>query len=56
MSPADPTINSLFHKLNFSDPHEGYLNVSFFDGSIQLLPNDLGFDQITEMLLIDDGN
>lgn len=56
MSPADPTLNSLLGKLDFSNPHDGYLNASFFDGSVHLLSNDLGSDQITEMLLIDDGN
>lgn len=55
MSTDDPDLTGFIDALDFSKPHNGLLNLSLFDSSTEVLSNNLELEQISEMLIMDDG-
>ena len=55
MSTNDPNTTTFLDNLDFSRPHNGLLNSSMFDSSTQDLSNNLDLEQISDMLILDDG-
>jgi prepilin-type processing-associated H-X9-DG protein len=53
MCPTAPTIEKFLTEIDFSRPHNGVLNFSFFDGSTTVLSEKVEPEQIRQLLTID---
>lgn len=54
MSTNDPDSTTFLDDLDFSRPHNGLLNCSMFDSSVQVLSSCLELEQVSELLTMDD--